>query len=567
MPDETYIVSGASLSATADAIRAKGGTSAAIEYGSNGFAAAVAALPSGGGGGGTYQAKTGINPTTSSQTITPDTGYDALSSVQINAIPSQYIVPTGNIAITQNGNNIDVAQYATASVNVSGSSAPDPSKPVKFIDYDGTLLYSYTAAELQVLTALPANPSHTGLTAQGWNYTLAQAKAQVTAIGEAVIGQNYVTSDDKTRIYCHFEEGTLAPYLGICPKGTVTVDWGDNSSTDTLTGTSESTVKNVQHTYAAVGDYVITLTAASGTTFAFYGNSTNWSYILRKGTTTTLGKYQSNAYRSAIYKIELGSSAHIGQYAFYYCYNLISITIPSELTSVALSNTFYYCCNLVGIVLPKNSTTIGASSFYYCYRLESISINPDTISLGGSAFRYCGSLKTIVLSSGTTTLGTYQFANCPALESIIIPSGVTSISDSMLYYCYSLKKVTLLCNVKNITGSSFHSCYSLRNIIIPSTVESIGTSTFNLCYSFSVVTVPSKVTSIGTNAFYNCYAVAEYHMLPTAPPTLTNANTFTGISSDCIIYVPYSEDHSVLNAYKTASIWTNWATQMQEEPQ
>lgn len=44
--------------------------------------------PSGGGGGGNYQAKTNINPTTSSQTIRPDNGYDALSSVQINAMPS-----------------------------------------------------------------------------------------------------------------------------------------------------------------------------------------------------------------------------------------------------------------------------------------------------------------------------------------------------------------------------------------------------------------------------------------------------------------------------------------------
>lgn len=40
------------------------------------------------GGGGTYQTKTDINPTTSSQTIIPDAGYDALSSVQINAMPS-----------------------------------------------------------------------------------------------------------------------------------------------------------------------------------------------------------------------------------------------------------------------------------------------------------------------------------------------------------------------------------------------------------------------------------------------------------------------------------------------
>ena len=43
------------------------------------------AVPS---GSPSLQAKTNVSPTTSSQTITPDTGYDGLSSVQINAMPS-----------------------------------------------------------------------------------------------------------------------------------------------------------------------------------------------------------------------------------------------------------------------------------------------------------------------------------------------------------------------------------------------------------------------------------------------------------------------------------------------
>ncbi len=43
------------------------------------------------GGSPSLQAKTGIEPTESSQTITADSGYDGLSSVQIDAVPSSYV--------------------------------------------------------------------------------------------------------------------------------------------------------------------------------------------------------------------------------------------------------------------------------------------------------------------------------------------------------------------------------------------------------------------------------------------------------------------------------------------
>lgn len=46
------------------------------------------------------QAKTNISPTTSSQTITADTGYDGLSSVQINAMPSGSASPAASISGT-----------------------------------------------------------------------------------------------------------------------------------------------------------------------------------------------------------------------------------------------------------------------------------------------------------------------------------------------------------------------------------------------------------------------------------------------------------------------------------
>ena len=48
---------------------------------------------------------------------------------------------------------------------------------------------------------MPANPTHTGLTSQGWNWTLANAKTYVSTYGSLNIGQMYVTDDGKTRLY------------------------------------------------------------------------------------------------------------------------------------------------------------------------------------------------------------------------------------------------------------------------------------------------------------------------------------------------------------------------------
>ena len=63
------------------------------------------------------QSKT-ATPTTSQQTVTPDSGYDGLSSVTVNAIPSEYIIPSGSQTKTENG-TYDVTALAQLVVNVA----------------------------------------------------------------------------------------------------------------------------------------------------------------------------------------------------------------------------------------------------------------------------------------------------------------------------------------------------------------------------------------------------------------------------------------------------------------
>lgn len=312
---------------------------------------------------------------------------------------------------------------------------------VNFYDYDGKILYSYTASEALALTALPANPSHPGLTAQGWNYTLAQVQAEVTAQGQCDVGQMYITDDGKTRIYVRMEEGRLSPYLGIAPNGTVVVDWGDGSDTETLTGTSLSTVVYTsQHVYESAGDYVITLTVTSGQ-FCILG-TTYGTYLLRKGDDTL--KTENSVYTASIRKIEIGSSVALGNFAFSRCENLESVTMSSDIPTIS-----YYLNPYV---------------FSRCSSLKYATIPDGITSIGGGLVENCTSLALLSVPSGCKQFGSYTFNNAAALRRMIMPSTFTTIGEYTFNACRSISKLTIPANVESIAKYAFNGDYGLGEV-------------------------------------------------------------------------------------------------------
>lgn len=88
---------------------------------------------------GSYSQSTNQLTTLSAQTVTPTTSIQTISSsgkfmigdVTINPIPSNYIIPSGNKNIVENGTNIDVTSFATVSVAVPvGSTINNQNKTV-----------------------------------------------------------------------------------------------------------------------------------------------------------------------------------------------------------------------------------------------------------------------------------------------------------------------------------------------------------------------------------------------------------------------------------------------------
>ena len=148
-------------------------------------------------------------------------------------------------------------------------------------------------------------------------------------------------TDGKTRVYIHLEYGRTSPMLGVCPNGTVTVDWGDGTEPDTLTGTSTTTVKwTPTHEYTAPGDYVIALTVEGTMGFYGNGNTNQYSGILRYASGTDT---RNRAYQNAVQKVEIGEGVtSIGVSAFSNCSSLASITIPESVTSIG-GAAFYNC--------------------------------------------------------------------------------------------------------------------------------------------------------------------------------------------------------------------------------
>lgn len=451
----------------------------------------------------------------------------------------------------------------------SYNASENPSDAVKFIDYDGTVLHTYSASDFLALNSLPSNPSHTDLVAQGWNWTLADAQAYVEQWGFLDIGQSYTTSSGKTEIDIKLLVGRTAPYLKIAVNGSISVDWGDGSTASTITGSSWTSAIATQHTYSSAGNYTIKITINNGG-WSFYPGTTNYGIINSNNSTAGV----NYVYTSAVTAIRIGSGdIRFGHGACSYMYNLQYITLPTTVTMYNIYSVFVNCYNLKAVIFPLTSGNItfnSASTFGGCYNLKYICFSNKMTSMYYLTFDSCYNLKElylpnecVVTSGGSTipetlsltllrviipyrnikhilipqndvnnilenltTITNSQFAGNHLITTVTIPDNITSIQSYAFAYNYGLQSVTLP-NITSILsyGSIFEYCRSLTTINIPSNLTALGNSTFSYCNALQgPITISGTFTSLETYTFNYNYALQS----------LTLPNTITSFSSYAI---------------------------------
>ena len=132
-------------------------------------------------------------------------------------------------------------------------------------------------------------------------------------------------------------------------------------------------------------------------------------------------------------------------------------------------------------------TGIGDFAFFWCEALTSVTI-PDSVTLiGGFAFGDCKSLTRINIPNSMTSIDAWAFYNCTSLTSITIPDGMTAIEEGTFSNCTSLKNVAIPNNVTSIDIFAFSGCTSLTSITLPSSVISIDECVFLNCPSLTDV--------------------------------------------------------------------------------
>ena len=361
--------------------------------------------------------------------------------------------------------------------------------------------------------------------------------------------------------YSDAEKTQLVGYLGT---------GGDVVVPSTVTEIHPATFKNcVGLTSVKIPSSV---TSISGSAFSGCTNLTkvtlNSNAIASK--TYTSSSNIKTIFGSQVEEYVLGEDVtSIGDYAFYGCTSLTSITIPESVTSIG-EHAFWGCTGLISITIPEDVISIGESAFNGCTGLTSVTIPKNVTSIGAYAFSNCSNAQEFVFEGETppTFGGSYLFedSTCP----IYVPNASAVTAYKAAVGSRYASRVTIMPVTIIVDGIK----YDLQNdgtfavvannysdeIIIPSSIDyngvatavtSIAANAFENCVGLTAVTIPSSVTSIESDAFIGCTNLTKVTLNSNAiaSKAYTSSSNLTTIFGSQVEEYVLGEDVASIGSY------------------
>ena len=137
-------------------------------------------------------------------------------------------------------------------------------------------------------------------------------------------------------------------------------------------------------------------------TVTYYGNAHN-SYTGEYSGSVVIPK--TVTYNGATYSV-----TSIGNYTFFCCYSLTSVTIPESVTSIG-DDAFSWCSSLTSVTIPNSVTSIGERAFYGCSSLTSITCEAATPPTIGGTYTFKGVSTSIPVYVPCGCVEAYKAAN------------------------------------------------------------------------------------------------------------------------------------------------------------